>query len=299
MVESATMVDQLSSVNSDNPAQKLEALKAGETYLASSSEYRARELTTTGFLNVHISPVPNEVEVAVIERLQKSAGGSFSDPYYTEIPRLVARRKVEYLLEQGSLPDDALGCAFDTMPMLFHYNESNAGTSTMWSAAHSPKPETGLEARAVIKASFKHLMMADGRYRQVTGHHSGLSEAGIQLLEYGYLPRLIRVNTGMAVRLPNTANIQTSSSYTNLSLDKLFEINSKAELEQLVNEVIIIMAINDDLLNTAGGIDFANEDIRQLLKVREVTLPGLEPEVGVYKGLPAQAFERFLVSMYE
>ncbi len=277
------------------PEQRLEAWKNGPTYLASSSSYKKTGLESIGFKNITTISVPDEIEHAehAEARQSRDAGGaSHEDPYFTEIPADVALAKVRYLLEKENISDDSLVCALDTMPMQFKSNIGIKNMSTVWSAHHFNKPKTLEDASGMIMALFEDLIEAHKDYSSMLEKMGSISEDGRMMSERGYLRRLVRVNTGYAVRLPNTQAVEIGSSSVNLSLDEVFKTNSLVQLQAIIDSLIEIQ--KDNILRIAGGIDYSNPEIRKILGVREVNLGKDSVEEGVYKGFPAEAFDNFL-----
>jgi hypothetical protein len=284
--------------------QQVDEWKHAPTFLASSSAYRQRELASIGFDNVTTIPVPDQLELELQAEIRQEQNAGMDnghyDPFYTEAPGYIAHEKVRFLLEHEHVPPEALVCGFDTMPMRFRNKlldkkRSDPPPNGVWQAEHIAKPKTAEEARELITNVFLSALEGDNTYQQILAAMNNLSDDAVHGLEVGYLSRLIRVNTGYAVRLPHTDTIQTDSSYVNLALDAVFECKDDYEqLELLVDEVVAMQEHNGTLLSVAGGIDYANPELRELLKIREVMVTDAPSEVGLYKGLPATAFDQFL-----
>jgi predicted house-cleaning NTP pyrophosphatase (Maf/HAM1 superfamily) len=291
----------------------IESWKTGPVILASSSWYRRRELENLGFEHVTTIPVPNDIEQQEFRAIVKTEGknGTRFDPYKTEIPNRIARVKVSHILAHEAVSPETLVVALDTLPMVFTYNDDNTvgsavvqkSTSTMWSAEHATKPESLEEAREAIKDTFTKVSLGYRRYIESTAklyNSHGDEETQESLKETfdnGYLPMLVRVNTGIAIRFPNQSDIKLSSSYINLKLQKVFELADKPdELDKLVEETLQTMQnSNKQPTDIAGGIDYSNQEIIDLLKIEESNLFGmLTNERGVYKGFPTMAFEQML-----
>ncbi len=276
--------------------------------LASSSEYRRNELQNLGYEKVAAVAVPDEEEKNTHSDIIATEGkrGTFFDKQKTEIPRRIAAAKVAYLLEKMGVPSDALVVAFDTLPMSFRRSDERLKDPSIssWPAEHMSKPKNLDEARASIFDLFSyiaaeyiaHESRIQAQIAFETERYEDADPVFIRdLMDAGRLSKLIRINTGMAARFPGELDIQTSSTYIDLRLYKVYELANQPEKLKLLADRVIELMIEQgkDPLNIGGGIDYSDPYVRDLLQVNELDL-FLMPEQGIYKGLPHKAFEDFV-----
>lgn len=287
----------------------IEKWKQGQVILASSSKYRMDELRKLGYDNVVSAAVPDAAEkrkhkeIIVIEGKR----GHFFDKQKTEIPQRIAEAKIEYLLDCGNVSPDAMIVALDTLPMTFRRvsdeEKKEDPLLSWWPADHMSKPESLEDARARIFELFsyisnEYLIYEDNIKKQI----SYLPEEDPiwvrDMLDTGRLPKLVRINTGIAIRFPGCSEIETTSNYINLRLLKVYDLANKPdELRILADKVVQIMLDKGKSpLNIGGGIDYSDPDIRDLLHVDELSLYE-ETEDGVYRGFPSKTFEKFVSSV--
>ncbi|MFA5841323.1 MAG: Maf family protein [Candidatus Paceibacterota bacterium] len=283
----------------------------GQVFLASNSSYRKKEIENLGFKNIQALSVPDDVENKKTEDIKnnESKHGGFFDPYKTEIPLRIAHEKVDNILKHNNVPPDAMVVALDTLPMFFPYNDlsKNSLTTTMWSAKHLSKPKDETTARLAIKEMFENILLGYKRSKELLGHLSEEMDEKQQkivssTLSMGYLPVLVVINTGIAIRFPNSTEISTTSSHQNIRLNRVcaIEDGSSDTIDSIINEVIIAMEKSSlPLTSVSGGIDYSNPEVRKILQVEEIGFNNLDLEIepsreDLYKGFPSKDFQDFV-----
>lgn len=286
----------------------VESWHNGQVFLASNSSYRKKAIENLGFKNIQALSVPDEVENKKAEDIKnnESKHGGFFDPYKTEIPLRIAHGKVDYILKHNNIPADAMVVALDTLPMFFPYNDlsKNDLTTTMWSAKHLSKPKDENAARSTMKEMFENILLGYKRSKEILGHLSEeMNEEQQKIINsahsMGYLPVLVIINTGIAVRFPNSTEISTTSSHQNIRLNRVcaVEDGSSDTIDSIINEVIAAMEKSSlPLTAVSGGIDYSNPEIRKILQVEEINFDKETKPSGedLYKGFPSKDFQDFV-----
>lgn len=283
-----------------------------QVFLASNSSYRKKAIENLGFKNIQALSVPDDVENKKTEDINtnESKHGGFFDPYKIEIPLRIAREKVDYILKHNNVPSAAMVVALDTLPMFFPYNDietKKEPMSTMWSAKHLSKPKDENSARSAMKEMFENILLGYKRSKELLSHLSAEMDEKQQkivssALGMGYLPVLVVINTGIAVRFPNSTEISTTSSHQNIRLNRVcaIENGSPDTIDSIIDEVIAAMEKSSSpLTSVSGGIDYSNPEIRKILQVEEIGFNNLDLEIepsreDLYKGFPSKDFQDFV-----
>jgi hypothetical protein len=270
--------------------------------LASASTLRLDSLKKIGFQNITAFPMPDVLEKKINQELinNKFLLQEYDDPYSTKIPEYVARAKLEYLISQSQISESALLVSLDTLAMAFRYNPYNSkDIRPMWTAHHFPKVDNLIDLQKILLSNFRQLVKADRKFTETLGGIEHTPEI-LELRKFAYLPRLIEVSTGIAIRLPNQKDISTTSVSSRLELQKVLDSQGiREELNQLIDKIFkITTESGSSPLKISGGIDYSNPKILRLLKVREVSLPYLpDSENGIYLGFPERHFLEFVSSL--
>ena len=284
-----------------NPDQLVQ-WKNSPVILASGSALRLDSLKKLGFQNVTTFPMPDDLEKNINQELieNKFSLQEFNDPYSAKIPEYVAEAKLNYLISQNEVPQNSLLISLDTLAMAYRYNKFDLqNIKPIWTAHHFPKVDNIKELRKIILSNFHQLGIADTKFNETLGGIKQSPES-MELRKYGYLTRLIEVNTGIALRLPYQEKILTTSVNSRLELHEVLNLKgNNKKLDQLVDDIFrITFASGRDPLKISGGIDYSNPKIFKLLKAREVSLFHLpSPEKGIYLGFPEEYFLKFISSL--
>lgn len=216
--------------------------------------------------------------------------------FKTEAPAAVARGKLESLVNSGQIPKEALLLAVDTMPQFFPETEK-----VLLEAVSMERPETVESAKQQMIYVFRSIVRDYVSFRDFL-HFQKLDMMGrkqpddkisrtVNVMWFGRLSSCVKVNTGIAIRPPNSNLIKTSSEEINIYPQVLYDmvdqelgenygevdedneskilsvlekINEKTE--QLADSLISLQA--GKALQVSGGIDYSDPKVRSLLKAR-------------------------------
>ncbi len=308
--------------------EKVARLKERPIVLASTSKYRAEGLRQIGFKNVYtFGDIPDNLETNLQNELGTENFDSWDDPRQAGMPERIAEAKVREALtllkpEETSV---ATVCAFDTMPSFarskfdpsvpLDHKVHTAGKIFAWE--HLVKPKSIEEAKEKMKEVFKTLrrdyaiaqgaptredvvnqyvdVMAYRSEKEGWNNESERIKIENQARRFHFYSMLL-VNTGFAVKFPDSDTIHSGSSRVYLELGAVLESKDDAELDVLIDQIVEVMETKDiGVLKIGGGINYVNPEVRALLKIREV--PQLDTDIveqGVYLGMPQTEFDQFL-----
>lgn len=288
---------------SPKTADILHQWQKGPVILASSSSFRLNALKSLGFENVTVHPMPDSEEKNTNLRIINSLRPSWQDPYCVEIPMRVAKSKIEYLLSQNPSPSpETLLVSLDTLAISFRHTPKDHQIPTpMWTSRPFPKAESTDSLRKIILANFRQLTKANHNFLEFTDQMPNPSLDALSILKFGYLTRLVVVNTGIALRLPNQDDIMTTSVSSCLELNHVYSLNNDSQkLNRLIDQIFKITEKSGrSPLNISGGIDYSNPKILKLLGAKEISYSNSATESGLYRGFPKNAFQNFLFSQAE
>lgn len=270
----------------------LEEWKRGLVVIATSSKEKQRRLEGIGMKNVTGLPAPDSLEDEIFATFPNHTGKAD----YT-LAAAVADAKVQYAIEQGAA-DDALICGFDTIAHTTRNFEEDR------ERRYLRKPHDREEARKELEEAFQNLL--EGRKdlleteRLLEGVH--LSKAAQSVHRMGTPNANLGISTGISVRLPNEGNItHTTPVFTQLTLGvidaaaHLGENEGRELIANKIEEAISYMEARGDMSSIAGGLDYSDPKIWEILQVSEVKPDYIDDsEIGLYKGLPEQALISFL-----
>ncbi|MBU0749898.1 Maf family protein [Patescibacteria group bacterium] len=279
------------------PLNRLEKWKKGPAVIASGSTQKQSLLTDIGFLDVEPKGAPDSLEDEYFAQFPNNEGRA---DYI--LAAHIAEEKVKWVIEQG-VSDDALICAFDTIAFTTTRDRLNP-------KYYLRKPHTREEALEEIEKTFKTILegkedLAETKRLLIEGLEAGghppMKEIGFMVLNMGTSVANLGVATGMAVRLPQTADIEQRIAFTQLNigaLDSLLDFGGEERelaLKELAEQALETMSENDRWKSVAGGLDYNDPQVREVLKVSEVQADYVDPaEKGLYLGLPQKAFMSFL-----
>lgn len=274
--------------------KKLAAWKKGPVFLASGSPYKLQGVKLLGMEHVSAVSVGEEVENEIFEHLQNHED--------ERVAMYIAEAKVRTLLATG-VPDNALVCAFDTVAIGTRREDGKRVRE------HLQKPLTREEAHANLLEFFMNI--ADQKKWQDKFHAPLLAEARRSphfddvenSMRVGYPESLIVIATGMAARVPGGGDtIHAGIARAMLEPHSLYAFAQAGKIEQrkqfteFANDALSIMDEGERWKKVTGGIDFSDPQIIGLLGIEELKLlrelPESEP--GVFKGMPQEAFKKFL-----
>ena len=280
-------------------AERLKAWKQGPIVLASGSLEKQRQLRELDLDHVEVSPTPDEIEDELLDRITENGEGHHDE----RIAMYVARRKVEYLVEEG-IADDALVCGFDTIPILTRRDEHGKRVRK-----YLRKPKSLENAEEIILDAFT--TIAEGKL--LRNYRESLDSEGLTpyqkhiftlMHRVGLPDPLMIVSTGMAIRLPGKGDeIELSLSHARLRLDAVHAVAELPEdereqyLKELTHKTLEIMG--DKWRSVAGGIDYSSPEIWNLLGIVEAKAMEEMDDVeeGTFKGVPKRAFDQFLSAL--
>jgi len=280
------------------PLSSIEKLKKGPVVIASGSEQKQNLLTEAGFSNIEPKGAPDSLEDDFFAQFPNNEGKADFI-----LAAHIAEEKVKWVIEQG-VSKDALVCGFDTIAFT---TRREGETKPKY---YLRKPHTREEALAEIEKTFKAILegredLAETERILVEGYPEIKPEA-LTILRMGTNVANLGVATGMAVRLPHTTKIEQSTAFTQLNLgalDSLLGLDADGQelaLKTLVERALETMSENDRWKSVAGGLDYNDPKVREVLKVTEVQPDYVEPaEEGLYLGLPQKAFVQFLNRLSE
>ena len=292
------MVEKSDLDNSSKSPDLLSKWQNGPVILASSSPFRLKTLQKLGFQNVTTQAMPDALEKDVNYQIIENKGPSWQDPYSYNLPELVAESKLEYLISQNHPPNDALLVSLDTLAMAFRYTpKDHQIPQPMWSSHPFPKAETLEDLRKIMLSNFRQITKADRHFSEITSKMLKPKEAALNL-GFGYLPRLIMINTGLALRLPNQPEIVTARISSRLELNHVYSLNNNIkDLKQLIDQIFAITEKSGrSPLKISGGIDYGNPEILKLLDAKEILIKDFSStmEKGIFLGFPDKFFMDFL-----
>ena len=281
----------------DRAAKLAASWRKGPFVLASGSVAKLASLQQSGFEQATGLATPDEIEDARFEEFADKAGEGRIDEMAAA---LIAKVKVAYALEHGA-SEDALVCAFDTIPLLARRDEKNAKRYR-----YLRKPTSLDEAREVILETFHTLAKGKQAHKN---HRDSIPPEYPELKELerkGNIEAQVIVSTGMAVRLPgkgtdiiaipSQARLAPMKVYDTLSLD---EATQEQEFQRLADEVLAVMDTDEKWRSVAGAMDYGDSRIWEILGIEEIILhediPAAEP--GIYRGMPGESFTKFLVAL--
>jgi len=281
------------------PAQErlIRSWKEGPVILASGSSLKLEKLRELGMKQATSIAVPEEAEDTVFQWVE---GRTMH--MHEMVAAMVAQEKVAHVVE-GGVPDDALVCGFDTVVM------ETTGTLETKKHRYLQKPETREQATSGLIEYFTNLVeekiCKDEITKELIAEAPGMpwSESIESLLSVGYPQTLVHITTGMAVRLPNGGDeidmIPTTIRLTPTVLQGLSTLDAdkrQERIEDLVEKALTIMDENERWRSITTGIDYSDFRIIELLGLREAKIfdDMDESEIGVMKGMPQEAFDRYL-----
>ena len=277
-----------------------DALRDAPVILASGSKWRKAGMEALGFRKVEGRPMPDDREQALNETLA-DPHRTFLDSNGTRLPMMIAREKVFYVLEDAGIPPDALVAALDTLPMTFPYSQDP--TEGPWKARHLPRPKSDEDAERVVFETLAQVHEGYRGFEDMVDYLRHLPpedrEANRRRSAWGYLPALVIVMTGMAVRFPKGEAVESGWAKSKLRLRAAYRARDEGELRALARAVVAAMEASGTPSRTiAGGIDYANPRIIDILDIEEIRPEGDEAlsDPGLYKGFPSLDFLEFLAN---
>ncbi|MBI5530497.1 MAG: Maf family protein [Candidatus Doudnabacteria bacterium] len=284
----------------------IEIWKQSPVFLASSSEFRLNSLKKIGFKNIRTIAAPESVEHSTLSDIINSPGGDIYNKHSCSAPADIAQAKIEYLLQHNNVPKDAFVCAVDTMPVMFRFNEtetSSTPTHSGWYFEQQlPKPSSEEDAKKMIANIIDSIKNGYLRFKKEyiekrSPEFTGDKEVDL-MQRIGYPPKNLRINTGVAIRLPNTADIDTFTVELNLEPRAIYDIvdgKNPLTIEQLVEDVYTTMLEEGiDPKSVSGAIDYGNIKVRSILGVTELKLTDDDFSEDVYFGFPKKQFLNYL-----
>ena len=260
--------------------------------------------------------VPDEFEMRQCERLFEGKDGFFrkigveEDPIVPSVAIDIAKAKLGYVMENLTLSGDEIVFAADTVVRRrftdFRGGRYNGGLERVYM---KPKNKEEIENEA---RDFFVSFVEERRYNMEEMKKMGLrlnpDSENINRMLAGTLQDLrmtimfmlaneIEVDTAVAVKLPGVEEIETFCSAVYLKPQTLMAISdgliTQYTAEDIASIAIKIMDMEKiDRTKIAGGIDYSNEKIRQLLHLEEIS-HDFSP-VDIYKGMPKDATLDFL-----
>lgn len=293
MIEKFTNPD-----NKDSIAQQVEAWKTGPTILASSSSFRQDRLIEAGFTDVNLAdPIPDWVEANAAALLKEQGlAPTAYDSDGKNFGEIMASAKILYVLENQVVPGDALITAFDTVPVIY---DTLTETQPMGSPTTQEKFPSFESARVGILEQLKTL--ANGTI-ELKNKLAEIEAFGIaenwstEDIEVSKMSRLIGLRLGkiyiltsVAVCVPERRDlIGTHTQEVQLVSDTLFEVGENDDaLEKLAD--LLIETQGDKTLKISGGINYADNHVRDILKLKEVTLTPDTASEDIYHGFSLDA----------
>ncbi|MBU1293096.1 Maf family protein [Patescibacteria group bacterium] len=276
--------------------------KKGPVILASGSSFKLESLRALGMPQAVGVSVPEIVEEDLFEKV-----GDRSMHMHEMVAAMVAREKVRHVLKDGA-PEDALVCAFDTVVM------ETTGSLQNKKRRYLQKPETREQATADLTTYFTNLVEGKEWKDVVTkglveeARRLGREDSLESLLSVGYPQSLIHITTGMAVRVPNAGDdvdmIFSVMRLTPTVLQDLVPLSAekrRARIEEIVEKALSIMDDNERWRSITTGIDYSDPRIKELLGLTEAKIFSDmdESEEGIMKGMPKEAFEKYLSALAE
>ncbi|PIR03858.1 MAG: hypothetical protein COV59_04295 [Candidatus Magasanikbacteria bacterium CG11_big_fil_rev_8_21_14_0_20_39_34] len=302
--------------------------------VATTSDYRKKVFGTyqgedgktqgIGFSKVDGVRTKDLDEALIQESYEKlNPHASVQDPFRTRMAEAVATGKVALLLESligvsGDLKEhmDKVLIGIDTLPTYFAVRDDNGILKYRGDAVPKPKESLSQEnknwhevdPRTMIESELEYLVdMLRKEPKTVDEKWSGdlRRECGVQ------------VTTGISICVPievdNTQKLvwkaYSLSSFLNFGrLEEIAALKSSQErkesLDALVDQILQISSKEENPFPTqiSGGINFADEEIRNILKIRETALDFWgnnqnseeTPETGIYLGAPEKGIKQAL-----
>lgn len=125
------------------------------------------------------------------------------------------------------------------------------------------------------------------------------------LLIGNYRSATVRVETGVAMRFPHQKKIETFVSAVTLMPQALYKIAQRTERGEEAREIDQLVAkvleqVGDTSLKITGGINWADEEVRKILEIKEYLPFSDETQVekGLYYGAPEKAIQQFLTQKF-
>jgi hypothetical protein len=285
----------------------LQQWKNGPVFLASSSSFRLKSLQELGFKNITTFSMPNELEEERYHWFNENKIYQRVIDYgfgLSNLPQIIAKDKVNYLLDQKKAPENALIIALDTLVMSFNINSLSNPLShnrPELQANHLPKSKTIEEVKQSIKSTFTHLIDTHNFFQKNEEKFRYFNEAGSYILP----PYVLQVNTGIAIRYPFQPEISTTHKSVNLIHSRV--LHEKPEnLDNLIEEIILLTKKSGrSPLDISGGVDYSNLEINELLEVYETSKNPLhlnffpeeyKSEKDLYLGFPKEFVDNLLLT---
>lgn len=292
--------------NQQQIAEQIERWKQSPVILASRSAFRKQQLETFGFQDVTPSDsLPDELESDRAEILHQGDGAAEThwDADGSHLSEHIAAAKVEYVLNNQTIPTKALVIGFDT-------------TAVVYDTASAEKPmgiPRSKEKFATLEAARENILEQFARvahgccelHEKLTAFSEQLdqyhwSEEDTQMAMTGHVAGIRRghifIHTGVAVAFPAELDTEQSihrwTEKIKLFSQALYEAREDpVAREKLVDAVM--QALGEQVLDISGGIDYSNRVVQDILQLSEQ--PGADSAAeAVYKGFSERALATLL-----
>jgi len=314
---------------------RLEQFRQTPVYFASGSEKKAEVLRRSGMFKEIIlcaSPDAGDREPEDHRYFLETYDDHFFALFKTEAPMAVAKGKLDNMIGAGQARDDAFLLAADTMPQFFpDTDEQGKDLKTSMEAISMERPKTKEEAKRQMKYVFMSIIRDYIAFRDFL-HFQAKDMAEreqpkdkikrtLDLMWCGRLSSCVKVNTGIAMRFPQSKDIVTFNEEINIyphvfynmvdrelkeqygdpdedhdvQTEKLLK-KVEAQVEQKIDELIALLG--EKVLQVSGGIDYSDPNVRACLGARVSRNAQFIPEDQIdpewFQGVPTKAIEEYI-----
>ena len=297
------MIESVPSPEKDPVTAQIEIWKHSPTVLASASDFRKERLEDMGFTDVSVLPnIPESVETELAETLGSSApddkiinGSAFS--------KHIASAKVSHAIESGAVSDEALVIGFDTTAVVFTKPTEEQMMGVPQAAEkyeHIEAARAGiLERFHILAAGIKHREQKLSEFRRVQEQIGGSKEEIAETLAFqsaGIRRGHIYVYTAAAAAFPNKHDqVPCFSEEVQLRAAAIAEAADNEQALEKLADLVIETQGEEKTLQISGGVDYADNYVRDILGLQEVRSfkTDVEDEL-LYRGFAPKALQILL-----
>lgn len=289
--------------------QKYQELLQMKLVIATTSRYRQEVFGRLGFKSVDGVSTADVDEQSIKRDYEKviSPRANPEDRFRSKHAEEVAAGKVEKLMTKfpnWAEGTDRLLVGLDTLPMNFEVDNDRFRGNAV------EKP-TEAEARKVIEIELNYLIdSAIGPKKKILEGYQG----SIGFREIG-----IQVSTGIALKFPDEEHVRHYSANSFLEFENVKELSRREQtgeithgerleaIKQIVDQILAVYeAKGINASSISGGINFADDEIKQILDAREypldehgerTTIDEAKVEKGVYLGAPEHFMKKILIDV--